>query len=536
MIAIENVRLFNETKEALERQTATAEILSVDQRFADGRAAGVRRDRAEPASACCGTRFAVLQLLHGDDGLHLAPSTASRASKRCANAIRARSTTPRHRRARDASRGRRCTYAPVIGRSGGAAGDRASSRGDFGFNSVIFAPMIHEGKVHRRDRRRAVASPGPFDEQADRAAEDLRRPGGDRDRERAPVQRDQGGARAADGDGGDPAGHRELAVRRAAGVRRDRRRARTRFARRLYANVVPRTTARCCIAWRREQSRAATAWTLMRASYPMRPDASQVVRPRDVVRRRVVRHRGRVSAIPDYDPRAGRDRRLARACSACRCCARATRSASIVVARGRARAVHRAPDRAAPDLRRPGGDRDRERAPVQRDQGGARAADGDGGDPQGHRSSPSDVQPVFDAIVAQRARSCSAASRASVTRMTGTTVHLAARTATGRSSIEWHSKRFYRPTGSRSSAWSLPAAIRVREVCDFEAMSTTRSGRVAGVRASWSTCAGYRGDLAVPDAARRRGDRHDQRLPRGKSGPFTRQGRSRCSRPSPTRR
>ena len=39
-----------------------------------------------------------------------------------------------------------------------------------------------------------------FHRQADRAGEDVRRPGGDRHRERAPVQRDEGGARTADGD------------------------------------------------------------------------------------------------------------------------------------------------------------------------------------------------------------------------------------------------------------------------------------------------------------------------------------------------
>ena len=59
-----------------------------------------------------------------------------------------------------------------------------------------------------------------------RAGRDLRAPGGDRDRQRAPVQRDQGGARPADRDQRDPARDLELADRRAAGDRRGRRRAR----------------------------------------------------------------------------------------------------------------------------------------------------------------------------------------------------------------------------------------------------------------------------------------------------------------------
>ena len=82
-------------------------------------------------------------------------------------------------------------------------------------------PMLREGERDRRDQRRRAREPGAFTRAADRAAQDLRRPGGDRDRERAPVQRDQGGARAADGDGGDPA--RSSAARRPTRSRCSRR-------------------------------------------------------------------------------------------------------------------------------------------------------------------------------------------------------------------------------------------------------------------------------------------------------------------------
>ena len=94
----------------------------------------------------------------------------------------------------------------------------------------------HSGRAHaprrsadRHDPRRTARAGRPFTERADRAPQDLRRPGRHRHRERPPVQgaraaqpRPHRDARAADRDGRDPARHLQLADRRPARLRHHR--------------------------------------------------------------------------------------------------------------------------------------------------------------------------------------------------------------------------------------------------------------------------------------------------------------------------
>ena len=178
----------------------------------------------------------------------------------------------------------------------------------------------------------------------------------------------------------------------------------------------------------------------------------------------------------------------------------------------------------AADLRRPGGDRHRERAAVQRDaQESAGAADRDRRYPESHRRSPSDVQPVFDAI-ANSAKRCSASFDAPSCVCEGTVT--APRRRSVRSPTQ-HCNRLPRPIRCWSTARTVGRAGRADARHDRRrrtAMPNTRwdmrrAARLA--QRAWRTA-----------DARGRADRRDQRhAPR----PAVCEKQIDLCRPSPTR-
>jgi len=143
VIAIENVRLFNETKEALEQQTATAEILRViSQSPTDVQP--VFDAIVRSASRLCGGEYAIVtrydgQLLHLAAQYNPRPGTADETARFFPQAPRREALTPR------AFVDAHLVHAPDVD-----AEDVESSTREFyrriGLRAVLAVPMIHEGR------------------------------------------------------------------------------------------------------------------------------------------------------------------------------------------------------------------------------------------------------------------------------------------------------------------------------------------------------------------------------------------------------
>ena len=183
-----------------------------------------RYSTPSPSSAAklFGARAATISDADGRRMLHFDATTSSPSpamiSRRSARASsRLRSIRTAHLRPRAVTRNRQYRHIPdldmLIPRC--AANWPAQRCGAGGLRSITYVPLLDQGQGYRHDHAVPDRQPGfSFSERQRALPQTFRRSGRDRDRERAAVQRDAGGAGAADRDRRHPEGDRRLAVGR----------------------------------------------------------------------------------------------------------------------------------------------------------------------------------------------------------------------------------------------------------------------------------------------------------------------------------
>ena len=239
-----------ELTESLEQQTATAEILRVISQLADRRPAGLAMPSRRARAACAEADERSSIRVEGDHDAPRGPAAA-----RCDRRRRSASARPL---TRGSVSGRAVVERRTIAHPRPARRDATDEypklagapRRAAAYSTVVAAPLLREGTPIGVIIASARRGPAVL-RQADRAAADLRRPGGHRHRERPPVHRAAGAHRRAHALGGraggagrgrprhllhagprDRAGHRRVAGQRAG---RDRRRRDLRVRRRRRA-------------------------------------------------------------------------------------------------------------------------------------------------------------------------------------------------------------------------------------------------------------------------------------------------------------